>query len=143
MRPSKCTVFLFVLTVLLALVSLGFWARASDFARGCREGFDCRGTYVQSAPGAAGLSLTLGERHLSDPGLLSWAVYGPQGSVAGLAERTDDPNVFMLRDESKKRVGMIHVAYAEGLSGMLYLTLGNEGAAAMERVDRVPAWLVD
>lgn len=140
MRVGKVGVLLSAVSVALALLSLGLWARASKAVRGCTEGFDCVGTYVSdgSAVGVPWLTVEEGEGASNGAGTLSWTLFYSHGSAGGVLEPTADPNVYTLRDRDGVPVGSAHMAYGDGASGVLYLTLGDTGAVRMNRADRVP-----
>lgn len=139
MRVGKVGVLLSAVSVALALLSLGLWARASKAVRGCTEGFDCIGTYVSDGSAVGVPWLTVEEEGASNgAGALSWTLFYSHGSAGGVLEPTADPNVYTLRDRDGVPVGSAHMAYGDGASGVLYLTLGDTGAVRMNRADRAP-----
>lgn len=138
MRVGKVGVLLSAVSVALALLSLGLWARASKAVRGCTEGFDCVGTYVSDGSAVGVPWLTVEEGASNGAGALSWTLFYSHGSAGGVLEPTADPNVYTLRDRDGVPVGSAHMAYGDGASGVLYLTLGDTEAVRMNRADRVP-----
>lgn len=138
MRVGKVGVLLSTMLVALALLSLGLWARASKAVRGCTEGFDCIGTYVSDGSAVGVPWLTVEEGASNGAGALSWTLFYSHGSAGGVLEPTADPNVYTLRDRDGVPVGSAHMAYGDGASGVLYLTLGDTRAVRMNRADRVP-----
>lgn len=145
MRVGKVGVLLSTMSVALALLSLGLWARASRAVRGCTEGFDCVGTYVSdgSAVGVPWLTVEGEEGVSNGAGALSWTLFYSHGSAGGVLEPTADPNVYTLRDRDGGPVGSAHMAYGGGASGVLYLTLGDAEAVRMGWTDRVPTRRTD
>lgn len=129
-----------VLALLVAIAAIAVSAisvrDANTLQRGISEGFRLDGVYRDHETGLTSLSF-----HEEDGN--RWQIVDSNGNETnGSFEETDDPNIFMLADQSGDDYGFVHLSYtsADGNQGSLYLNNGTS-VIRFDKVSKYPAFV--
>lgn len=118
-RTISITLAVVCLAVLLGAIGLLAISRETSYMQECAsEGFAIDGFYRDDKAGLETLAF-----HEEDG--CRWQLVNKDGSsVDGQFERTDDPNILILKKENGEEFGTVHVAYMSRRreQGQLYLS---------------------
>lgn len=118
-RTISITLAVVCLAVLLGAIGLLAISRETSYMQECAsEGFAIDGFYRDDKAGLETLAF-----HEEDG--CRWQLVNKDGSsVDGQFERTDDPNILILKKENGEEIGTVHVAYMSRRreQGQLYLS---------------------
>lgn len=118
-RTISITLAVVCLAVLLGAIGLLAISRETSYMQECAsEGFAIDGFYRDDKAGLEPLAF-----HEEDG--CRWQLVNKDGSsVDGQFERTDDPNILILKKENGEEFGTVHVAYMSRRreQGQLYLS---------------------
>ena len=127
------------LAALIGAMGLFASSRETSYLQECAsEGFAVDGFYRDDKTSLETLSL-----HEEDN--CRWQLVDKDGNIVeGQFERTDDPNILVLKKENGKEFGAVHVAYISRRrdSGQLYL-FANDKVTRFYRVNTGPAFTVE
>ena len=138
-RFVSITLAVVCLAVLCGAAGLFAANRETSYMQECAsEGFAIDGCYRDDKTSLETLAFLEEDNH-------RWQLVGKDGScVDGQFERTDDPNILVLKNENGEEFGTVHVAYISRRrdQGWLYLFRDTE-VTRFNLVSTKPAFMVE
>lgn len=126
-----------LVSVFAVVVSVVYIRKVNTFEYGIAQGYNIDGIYRDAKTGLSSLSFL-------DEDNKRWQFVDSGGNIVnGSFRATDDPNIYLLRDESGSEYGFIHLSYTslDGKQGALYLHV-EASAIAFDKMNDVPAFVV-
>ena len=132
---------LLVISLSLALSLLFSTAWNESAFRGIQTGFKLYGTYQPSDRDSAFMSFIDDDSSLERN---AWQAQNREGTASfGYAEKTADPNMYLLFDVDSNEIGWVHVAYANAKAeSFIYVRFGLNEVVKLKRKGIIPR-LVD
>lgn len=129
-----------IVTLLISVVALAFsiasLREASSLKQGISNGFRLDGVYRDEKSEQTSLSF-----HEEDDN--RWQIIASDGNeINGAFEVTENPNYFLLIDQSGNKYGSVYLSYVtpDGSQGILYLNNG-DSIVSFKKIARDPVFI--
>ncbi len=135
--PWLCTGALAIAMAFALLYAFNQQRQFEALKHEATEGFELKGTYTsyQGLPRSIYFEPedTVSEGKGAE---MRWAARTEDSDyVGGPVSPTSDPNLFTLLDEDRETRGFVHLAYAKGKTGRLYLSLDGSPLEEYKKID--------